>query len=256
MTLSLNSDKLNRNIENVIVGNGLIARSFAGVDFGRPTLVLASGVSDSQEIRDEAFQREVALVQQKIAAYPDLHVVYCSTCSIDSGIETPYTRHKLDIERRVLAAAFSCHIFRLPQVVGLVQNRTLVSYFVDAILSGCPLKVQGYATRNLLDVCDFVRVASLLVRYNIGAGKPQNIASVGQVPVIDIVNEISQILSHCVATEIVDEGYSQSINNSFLRSILSPDDPLFDPEYWRKVLERYVPLVAERYYDAKAGGRP
>jgi nucleoside-diphosphate-sugar epimerase len=232
------------NFEHIIIGTGLIAKSLMGIDFGRPTLVLASGVSDSQEIRDEAFQREADLVEQTIARHARMHAVYCSTCSIDSGVVTPYTTHKMNMEQLVMKAAVSCHVFRLPQVVGLVHNRTLVSHFVDSILQDQILKIQIRATRNLLDVRDFARVAALLVRRNAGAGEPQNIASCAQVPVIEIVAEIARLLHRPVRTELQDSGYSQLIDTSFLRGQLQADDPLFDRGHWRVVLQHYVPLMA------------
>ena len=238
--------------EVIVIGNGLIARSLTSVDFGRPTLVLASGVSDSHETRIEAFQRETDLVEQAMDLHQGLHVLYCSTCSVESGILTPYTAHKLAVERRIVEKAQSCHVFRLPQVVGLVHNRTLVSYFVHAILHGKALTVQARATRNLLDVRDFARVVELVVRRNAGVGVPQNIASSTQVPVADIVAEIARLLRQSARIKIVDDGYSQTIDSRFLHELLPANDPLFDPCHWRRVLQHYVPLIAADLAHAKA----
>jgi nucleoside-diphosphate-sugar epimerase len=238
--------------EAIIIGNGLIARSLTGIDFGRSTLILASGVSDSQEKRVEAFQRETDLVEQLLDRHQGLHVLYCSTCSVESGALTPYTAHKLAIEQRIVEKAKSCHVFRLPQVVGVVQNRTLVSHFVGAILDGKEMTVQARATRNLLDVRDFTRVVELIVRRNVGVGVPQNIASSTQVPVADIVEEIARLLRRAARSELVDSGYSQTIDSRFLHELLPDDDPLFDPGYWRRVLQHYVPLMAANLAQAKA----
>ena len=227
-----------------MIGNGMIGKCLVGVNFGRPTLVLASGVSDSQETRLEIFEREFSLVNHAMDSHPSLHVIYCSTCSLDSGIQTPYTKHKLAMEDLVLSKAATCHVFRLPQVVGRVHNRTLVSYIVDSILKGRALTVQANATRNLLDVRDFARVASLMVRGNIGGCTPQNIASSTQVPVYNIVMEISKVLSLQPSIERVDAGYSQSIDIQLLNDLLPVFDPLFDSEYWRSVVQYYVPLIA------------
>jgi nucleoside-diphosphate-sugar epimerase len=230
--------------KTIIVGNGMIGKSLTDVDFGRPTLVLAAGVSDSQETRPEAFEREVSLVEHAIASHPEMHVLYCSTCSVDSGIQTPYITHKLAMEERVQSKAITSHVFRLPQVVGRVHNRTLVSYFVESILQDRVLSVQTRATRNLLDVRDFARVASLVVRSNIGGGIPQNIAASTQVPVQEIVVEIAKVLERMARIECVDAGYSQAINTEFLKRLLPTEDPLFDPDHWRFVVQHYVPLIA------------
>lgn len=238
--------------KKIIIGNGMIAKSLAAADFGRPTLVLASGVSDSQETRTEAFAREVSVLENAITNYPGMHVLYCSTCSVDSGIETPYTKHKLAMEARVLSKSASSHVFRLPQVVGLVNNRTLVSHFVDAVQHGRLITVQARAKRNLLDVRDFARVAAQLVRSKAGVGVPQNIASSTQVPVADIVQVIARLLGREARTELVDAGYSQTIDTGFLYRLLQADDPLFDPGYWRQVLQHYVPMMAANLAHAKA----
>ncbi len=222
----------------------MIGKSLFDVNFGRPTLILASGVSDSQETRLEAFEREFSLVKHAMNSHPSLHVIYCSTCSVDSGIQTPYTKHKLAMEDLVLSMATTSHVFRLPQVVGRVHNRTLVSYIVESILKDRVLTVQTHATRNLLDVRDFARVASLMIRGNIGGCTPQNIASSTQVSVHDIVVEISKVLNRPARIECVDAGYSQLINIALLNDLLPALDPLFDPDHWRCVLQYYVPLIA------------
>ena len=235
---------LQMNLGNVIIGNGLIARGLTGIEFGRATLVLASGVSDSQETRVKAFRREVDLVEQAMDRYQGLHILYCSTCSVESGVQAPYTSHKLAMERWIVEKAQSFKVFRLPQVVGLVHNPTLVSHFVDAILHGWLLTVQARVSRNLMDVRDFARKAALVVRRNASVGVPQNIASSTQVPVADIVAEIARLLGREARTELVDAGYSQTIETRFLHELLPADDPLFDPGHWRRVLQHYVPLMA------------
>jgi nucleoside-diphosphate-sugar epimerase len=236
------------NVRPCVIGDGLIANAVRNVDFGRPVLALASGVSNSQEVRPEAFCRELELVKDAISRNPDLHVLYFSTCSV-VGVSTPYTLHKLRMERLVESTANSYHVFRLPQVVGLVKNRTLVSYFVDSILRGRLIQVQTNATRSILDVRDFTRVAGLLVRRSVGTGSPVNIAPFVRVPVADIVREIAQLVGRPARTEFVDGGYSQTIDVNFLRRQLSSDDRLFDRDYWRMVLDYYVPLMVASMSD-------
>jgi nucleoside-diphosphate-sugar epimerase len=230
--------------KNLIIGNGLIAKSLEKVDFGFPALILASGVSDSREVRPEAFARETNLVSKLLLENRHLDVIYFSTCSIDSGLETPYINHKLLMENIVMAIADSCHIFRLPQLVGLVHNRTLISNLVCSILSGQKLSIQMHATRNLLDIRDLARVTTLAVSKRAAVGRPQNIATSTQVLVTRIVEEVEKNLGCSARIEFLDEGYSQDIDVSFLRCLLEDGDPLFDPIYWKLVLKYYIPLIA------------
>jgi len=232
------------NEKNIIIGNGLIAKELSSQEFGRACLILASGVSNSQEVNPKEFERESALVEYMIDLYPKLHVLYCSTCNATSSQKTPYIQHKLAMEAKVLSKANSCHIFRLPQVVGQVNNRTLVSYFVESILRDRVLRIQGQATRNLLDVEDFSRIASMLVRKNISNNKPLNIASSKNVFVIDIIKEIGKILNKELQFEIEDSGNNESIDIDFLKNFLETTDCIFRNDYWRIVLRRYVPLIS------------
>lgn len=240
------------NLKNIVIGGGLIASNLGKIDFGRPVMVLASGVSDSTETRAEAFAREIDVVERSIAFYSKVHAIYCSTCSVDSGVQTPYTLHKLNMEKLVMATAASCNIFRLPQIVGLVHNRTLVSHFVQEILGDQVLRLQSRASRNLLDVRDFARVAGLIVRRNAGVGQPQNIASSSQVPVVDIVAEIARLMSRSPRLELIDGGYTQEIDIAFLSEHLAFEDPLFGSEYWREVLRHYVPFLVAKALRSRA----
>lgn len=224
-----------------IVGNGLIAKSFAGVLFKSKTLILASGVSNSQEVLQSEFQREERLIERETVNHPDYHVIYFSTCSIDSGVSSAYISHKQCMERLVQASASSFHVFRLPQLVGVVKNATLISYLVDAILNERVLNVHGLATRNLLDVIDLVRIVQTLVNQDLGRDSIKNIASAKSVPVVDIVREISVILQRTPKLIINPTGYSQDIDIELLKTALDARDVVFDNDYWVQVLRRYVP---------------
>lgn len=231
--------------KKLIIGSGLIAKSFIDVAFEVNTLVFASGVSNSQETRATEFQREADLFDHVINRNPGFHVLYCSTCSIDSVTTSPYIAHKLSMEQRVRRMAESFHIFRLPQLVGLVKNKTLVSYFVDAILHDRVLIVQSKAARNLLDVTDFARIAKLIVNQRVGINTVQNIASANNVQVLDIVEEIARLLGRIAQTSIDCSGYSQDVDIGFLRRILPADDVLLKADYWREVLHHYVPRFVQ-----------
>jgi len=71
-----------------------------------------------------------------------------------------------------------------------------------------------------------------------------------QVPVIEIALEIARLLRKPVRLERIDAGYIQSINTAFQRDLLPSDYPLFDRDYWRGVLQHYVPLIAAEFESA------
>lgn len=230
-----------------IIGKGLIASSLEDVTFNKNTLILASGVSNSKETRDSEFERETELIIREISSHPKYDVIYFSTCSLDSGIHTPYTRHKLQMELLITEAAASFHIFRLPQVVGLVLNSTLISYFVNSILKNKMLSIESYAKRNLLDVLDVARIVEILVNRELSINSIQNIASINNLPVIEIVEEISKLLNHKANVILTPSGNSQTVNIDLLRRVLDLNDIIFADGYWRLVLNKYVPLYLDYF---------
>jgi hypothetical protein len=230
-----------------IVGGGLIAKSLEDITFNKSTLILASGVSNSKETRGSEFQRETELILREISNHPKYDVIYFSTCSLDSDTSTLYTKHKLQMELLVREYSASFHIFRLPQVVGLVFNSTLVSFFVNSILKNKVLNIESYAKRNLLDVLDVSRIVEVLVNYELSTNSIHNIASINNLPVIEIVNEISILLDHTVNVVQMPSGNNQSVNIDFLRGALDSNDIIFKDDYWRLVLKKYVPLYLDYF---------
>ncbi len=98
----------------MIIGNGLLAQAFSPV-FANDAHVIAfaSGVSNSRETRAEAFARERELLTSTLER--EKFILYFSTCSVHDPelAESPYVRHKIDMEHLVCNAAQKA-IFRLP----------------------------------------------------------------------------------------------------------------------------------------------
>lgn len=227
-------------IQCLTVGSGLIANNFQNVQFEKKIVIFASGVSNSLETSVAEFQREKVLLTHTIDHYREHHVVYFSSCSANSGILSPYVKHKQNMENVVSSSASSFNVFRLPQLVGRVKNSTLISYLVNAILDGQTFNVQSLSTRNLLDIVDLVRVVKTLINQNLGLNSIQNIASLKSVPVLDIVSEISKILQRSPKFDLVPDGYCQNIDIEFLKKTLNLQDILLKDDYWVHVLRRYV----------------
>lgn len=231
--------------KTTIIGGGLIAKSFAQVKFRRDTLILASGVSNSKETRESEYLREIYIIEREIFNHPHANVIYFSTCSLVNGANSRYTRHKLEMEQLISRTASSFHIFRLPQVVGLVKNSTLVSFLASYIIRGMSFNVQRYAKRNLIDVVDVVRITKLIANSELGINSIQNIASAAGVTVLDIVLEIAGILNRNAIYTYTESGDDQSVEIDFLKTSLPSNDIIFSNDYWRLVLQKYVPLYLD-----------
>lgn len=150
----------------MIVGRGLLAHAFKphfGADDG--VVVFASGVSNSLETRDSEFAREAALLRDVLATGPQ-RLVYFGSCGVTSAHDglTPYMQHKKRMESIALSSPGGL-VIRLPQVVGPTGNpHTLTNFLRDRIVAGEPFTVWANAQRNLIDICDIVDIASVLIR--------------------------------------------------------------------------------------------
>jgi nucleoside-diphosphate-sugar epimerase len=233
-----------------IIGSGLLATNFGACTFSRSCLILASGVSNSNEHREAEFRRESETISAAMRAHPSSRVIYFSTCSILQQTQTPYIRHKLDMESLVAAKASSFQIYRLPQVVGPTRNLTLVSYLVESVLLRRRVSIQRHAKRNLVDVNDVSRLIHQLVERDIGINTTQSLAATHGVHVIEVLQTIGGILDIEPQFDLVDAGESYAIPTAFMRQHFGPDDALMKPDYWQTVLRTHVPAIASKIRSA------
>jgi UDP-glucose 4-epimerase len=117
-----------------------------------------------------------------LAAATKAHLVYVSSASVYGGAtgeideETPtsplvgYSREKLATEAVIATSGVDATIFRLTSPYGARQQRnTVLRRFLDAALSGAPLKYfgTGVRTQDFLHVEDVAAAAMLAVRHRI-----------------------------------------------------------------------------------------
>jgi nucleoside-diphosphate-sugar epimerase len=115
----------------MIIGSGMLARAFSAYAEHEDIVILAAGISNSRELRSEAYERELNLVERTISSIADRQLVYFSTCSIydPDTANSPYVLHKLNVENMISDAVANFTLFRLPQVVGGNANsKTLISF--------------------------------------------------------------------------------------------------------------------------------
>ncbi|WP_417228681.1 hypothetical protein [Amphritea sp.] len=229
-----------------IIGSGMIAQAFSESRFSRQTLVFASGVSNSSEARVREFQRERELLEKVVEENPDSEIIYFSSTSILMNKSNAYSEHKKNMEALLVNKAKDFYIFRLPQVVGVVLNNTLVSYLVRSCMERRCLDVHGNAVRNLIDIDDVVRIVQLVVNERLGACSIQTLASASNVPVPYLVTEISGLLNVPCEINTHPKGDDQTVSIDFLRKYLDDADPILDDDYWKAVLRKYVPLLKSR----------
>lgn len=181
----------------LVVGKGLLARAFeARASAGHQDIVVfASGVSNSSEERPEEFDRERRMLAPFLAE--GRRVVYfgsCGSATGDEGANTPYMRHKRDMECRVLDSGNGI-VLRLPQVVGRTSNpHTLTNFLHTRILSGQAFTVWGYAERNLIDIEDVAAIGTYLVESSGPGSHVFSIAAPRSLPMPELVAIFERVL--------------------------------------------------------------
>lgn len=225
----------------LIVGNGLLASEFKKNDINDDVVIIASGVSNSKEDSEIEFMREELLIKDILFKYKRMKIVYFSTCSILQSEHTPYIRHKIKMEEIIIKSDVRHYIFRLPQVVGIVNNNTLISYLIRNSYLNNSLMINENAFRNLLDIEDIVRIVKKILEFdNSPTGIALNIASSSYIRVLNIAEKIKSILQSESKIIVVPGGEKYYIENSHLKRYIGEKDIIFSDKYAIDVIEKYT----------------
>jgi nucleoside-diphosphate-sugar epimerase len=225
----------------MIVGSGMLARAFAERYADDPYVtIFASGVSDSLEVRDQAFARERGLLES-VLARPTGHTVYFSCCSLwdHEAAMTPYMRHKHDMELQVLASMGGL-VLRLPQVVGPAGNpRTLANYLHAKIMAGERFEVWRHAERNLIDVDDVAAIAAAMIEDRDDARPLRSIATPYSLGMPEIVALFERVLARTADFTMVDKGRALPVDATEAVALAARLGIDFGPDYPERLLRKY-----------------
>ena len=226
----------------MIIGTGLIARSFESYRDDDRFLIFASGVSNSKTKNPEAYQREINLLNECMLQNPEKTIVYFSTCSIYDPDEknSAYVQHKLKIETTIQTTAARHYIFRVSNVVGKSPNpNTLLNYFYYHIRNGINFDLWINACRNIIDIDDVFYIADKLLKKNTPSSQPINIGSPVNYTVKEIVAALELFL-HTKSNYIeVTKGSCFDIDLSDIEPILKQSQLNFKEEYLAGLVAKY-----------------
>lgn len=223
---------------NTVIGSGMMAQAFAKSTSDN-CIFFCSGVSNSSETNDNEFLREIELFKNTIT---NNTVIYFSSYIAEKST-TPYALHKRNMENLIKASCHKFLIIRLPGVVGLTKNNTLISYFIKMILNNTTIKIQKNAKRHLIDVQDVVRIVDYLIELN-HLNKTLSIGSSFSISPIEIIQIISNELNNDkVKYEICDGGINQYSNIDFIESILPKDDVIMQKSYNEELIKKYCKKI-------------
>ena len=113
----------------MIIGNGLIAKSFKKYKkYFKDVIIFASGTANSKSADLLQFQRENKIINEFIKEKKKTFV-YFSSLDIYRKKKTPYIRHKIDVEKKLLKKK-NVLVVRLPQLIGKSNNKSTVYNFL------------------------------------------------------------------------------------------------------------------------------
>jgi nucleoside-diphosphate-sugar epimerase len=223
----------------MIVGDGMLARAFAGSRASESWTIFASGVSNSRETARLAFDREEQLLLRCLTRAAPL--VYFSSCGLIEGdtSNSPYMEHKRHMESVVLAKP-GARVFRLPQVVGHTSNpHTLLNFLRGRILAGEPFDVWRDAERNLIDIDDVVKVATRILQDDAIPERVVSIAAEQSVPMPGIVACLEQVLGKKALAEVRPLGAPMPVDTAICRRVAMEMGLDLGAGYLEKVLRKY-----------------
>lgn len=224
----------------MVVGNGLIASAFAEFQQKDDYLIFASGVSNSLETKPAAFKREFDLLKEHIDT--EACFVYFSTISLadESRADSPYRKHKLEVERFIKETAREFVIFRLPIVVGRSDNpHTLMNFLYNSILNQDKIKVFKNAARYLIDIDDIQQLLSSFLLTEFMRNTVVNVVFNEGIKVTDLVNLFEAVTQKKANATYVDVGTRFTVNNETLKQFLAHLGYDIPADYAQQLVNKY-----------------
>jgi len=192
----------------MIIGNGMLAEAFNNYKNNNNVLILASGVSNSQEIDMSAFKREQVLLESAIDEQDDKLLVYFSTCSMYDPVakDTLYVKHKLKMEKLIEDKSKHFLILRVSQILGKSKNNTLVNYLYEHIKHGKHFQVWENSNRNLIALPEVIKISQELIENEKHHNKIYHIANSLYLDITNLVDIFEVVLEKKANYTMIDKG--------------------------------------------------
>lgn len=225
----------------MIIGNGLLAKAYAPYFAdNKDVLVFASGVSNSRETDPQEFARERRMLEKALEQKQKL--VYFSSCSIadPDQANAPYVLHKQAQEALIADRCASYVIYRLPQVVGRIDNpHTLTNYLYQTIASGDMFHVWTKARRNLIDVDDVAAIGARLLARGDADNRVTNIACPFSIAILDLVRIFESVMDRRAYFDLIESGGSYDIDVELAMAAAADVGVVIDDNYINQLIRKY-----------------
>ena len=217
-----------------------MAQTFKDYRMNADVTIFASGVSNSLEDNQDAFDFEMAMVKSQ--SEKDAKFVYFSTCSIEdpSRHEKEYVNHKLNVEQFIQEHFDRYFIFRLPIIVGKSENpHTLTNFFYNQIVSNNKFKVYRNACRYLIDVDHVKQIADTILATDKFLNQIISVSLDNRVRVQDLVEIFETVLSKKANCDLVDSGVCYSLNGHIPHDLIREAGIELTENYNLELIQKY-----------------
>jgi nucleoside-diphosphate-sugar epimerase len=225
----------------MVIGDGLIGMTFSEFSENDDTLIFASGVSNSGEINEKEFTREINLLTKHINTPAKL--VYFSTCAIfDECLkDSRYVTHKKTVERLIKMASKKYLILRLPNVVsGCMNPHTSFNFYKNKLLNREKIDVQTSSHRYYIDIDDVLVTCSQLIQSDDTTNKTINVCFTNKIDTLSLINMMGKQLNVKVDVNKITGGCDYTVNNELFLSAIDKKYAAYDRYYNNKLVKKYV----------------
>lgn len=216
----------------MIIGSGLLARTFSQYADSDKVLIFASGVSNSSSTDISAFEREVNLVRSHIGT--KMKFIYFSTVSIyDPTLsDSQYIKHKEQIEEIISQNCASYIIFRLPILLGETNNlSTLCNYVYNAIMNGHEIAVFEKACRYIIDTEDLKKLLPNVIDNPDLNRVALDVNFDNAIKISELISFFEVSTGHQAKTKIVQKGGCYATNNQWFLAYLEEIGVVIPTDY-------------------------
>jgi hypothetical protein len=225
----------------MVVGNGMMGRAFSAFRDRAGVVIFASGVSNSLETEPVAFDRERELLKRVRTENRQALLVYFGTCSVHDPErrDTPYVRHKLEMESVLAAGEGPWLVLRVPLAIGRNPgSRTLAQFLHDRVVRGLPFEVWEGAARFPIDVEDVFRIGSRFINDPAMWNRCINVA-LRSFPVLEFVRIMEEIVGKKANYTLVRKGQDFNLDCSEALRVASELHLDLSEKYLERVLKKY-----------------
>lgn len=227
----------------MVIGNGLVANGFGMYKNNDQVVVFASGVSNSNNTDQAAFDRERDLLNNTLAQLQTELLVYISTCSIyDPSMQSSlYVQHKLAMEKLVTDTVDNYYIFRVPNLAGYTSNpHTTLNFIFNHIVQAIPFRIWKNASRNIIDIEDAVCICNHFIASDKDTGRIINIANQYNYPIVEIVEKIEQATGRKGNYSVIDKGNTPLIDITEINPVIDKLGINFAGNYLDNIIKKYL----------------